>query len=87
MMAKLDEIERVSACIDSIFIRDTDCSRCVQNLAQFSPRKLAIEDLAAETPTGMPSIASSLTPTAWRGSASAGPSPNPSPKPGFVPSN
>ncbi|KAH9897903.1 hypothetical protein C8Q73DRAFT_377037 [Cubamyces lactineus] len=53
-----------------------------RNLAQFSPRKLAIEDLAAETPTGMPSIASSLTPTAWRGSASAGPSPNPSPKPG-----
>ncbi|KAI0375509.1 hypothetical protein BV20DRAFT_986269 [Pilatotrama ljubarskyi] len=54
-----------------------------RNLAQFSPRKLALEDLAAETtPTGRPSIASSLTPPAWRGSVSTGPSPNPSPKPG-----
>ncbi|KAI0673644.1 hypothetical protein C8Q78DRAFT_1018232 [Trametes maxima] len=53
-----------------------------RNLAQFSPRKLVIEDLAAETPTGMPSIANSLSPPAWHGSTSAGASPNPSPRPG-----
>ncbi|OSD06192.1 hypothetical protein PYCCODRAFT_1423064 [Trametes coccinea BRFM310] len=53
-----------------------------RNLAQFSPRKLAIEDLTADTPTGIPSIASSLTPPAWRGSVTAGSTPNPSPKPG-----
>ncbi|KAI8981156.1 hypothetical protein BD414DRAFT_91528 [Trametes punicea] len=53
-----------------------------RNLAQFSPRRLAIEDLAVETPTGMPSIASTLTPPAWRGSATSGTTSNPSPEPG-----
>ncbi|KAI0778693.1 hypothetical protein BD413DRAFT_490056 [Trametes elegans] len=47
-----------------------------RNLAQFSPRRLAIEDLAAEeTPTGMPSIAANLNPP-------SGPSSNPSLQPG-----
>ncbi|KAI0718929.1 hypothetical protein C8T65DRAFT_736960 [Cerioporus squamosus] len=55
-----------------------------RTLAQFSPRKLAIEDLQAETPTGMPSIAS-LTPPSWKGTASVGPSPRPSPQPGPPP--
>ena len=56
----------------------------IQNLAQFSPRKLAIEDLTAETPTGMPSIASLTPPPNWDGMGSTGPSPRPSPQPGFV---
>ncbi|KAI0639918.1 hypothetical protein C8Q77DRAFT_1069770 [Trametes polyzona] len=58
-----------------------------RNLAQFSPRRLALEDLAEETPTGMPSIASSLTPPSWRGTMPAGgpPTPTPSAKPGPAP--
>ncbi|EIW64017.1 uncharacterized protein TRAVEDRAFT_157873, partial [Trametes versicolor FP-101664 SS1] len=52
-----------------------------RNLAQFSPRHMALEDLAAETPTGMPSIANSLTPPAWGRTPSAGPSPAPGPAP------
>ncbi|KAI0715043.1 hypothetical protein C8Q76DRAFT_445211 [Earliella scabrosa] len=56
-----------------------------RNLAQFSPRKLAIEDLTAETPTGMPSIASLTPPPNWDGMGSTGPSPRPSPQPGPPP--
>ncbi|TFK95002.1 hypothetical protein K466DRAFT_447339, partial [Polyporus arcularius HHB13444] len=55
-----------------------------RTLAQFSPRKLAIEDLQAETPTGMPSIAS-LTPPNWKGTTSVGTSSRPSPQPGPPP--
>ncbi|KAH9920222.1 uncharacterized protein BXZ73DRAFT_104735 [Epithele typhae] len=49
-------------------------------LAQFSPRKLAIEDLAAESPTGMPSMAS-LSPTP-NSRIKGAPTPRPSPQPG-----
>ena len=83
MMAKLDEIERVRFLSECV--RDSMLSVSMyrtQSLAQFSPRKLAIEDLAGEeTPTGMPSIAS-LTPPPSR--IGVPPTPRPSPQPGFV---
>ncbi|KAH9858309.1 hypothetical protein C2E23DRAFT_856118 [Lenzites betulinus] len=57
-----------------------------RNLAQFSPRKLALEDLTAETPTGMPSIASNLSTPSWRGAPISGSSnPTPSSTPGPAP--
>ncbi|TBU62165.1 hypothetical protein BD310DRAFT_974717 [Dichomitus squalens] len=46
-----------------------------KHLAQFSPRKLAIEDLAAETSTGMPSIASLTPPPNWQGTPRSAPIP------------
>ena len=83
MMAKLDEIEKVCG-TNPIEIQHREHEPHLQTLAQFSPRKLAIEDLSAETPTGMPSIAS-LTPSPkWRGSPSGTPAPMASPQPGLV---